>query len=266
MRKYARCHSGFTLIELLVVISIIALLIAILLPVITQSREIARQSVCGNNLKQIGLMSFNHAETFDGKFPYNFRRPGAQAFCQPYYMMTEPLGETFWEIRGTPYFIYEEFGAPREIWLCPSAEWDQDTGSVADDAKTFLEDQNDTFGGQHFVMAYSYLANAGRASNPNRWDDAPPANTQDDEVEMSKYVLAVDTVWAGGAGSSNWNGIRINHRTNPRSVIPTFQNVLHGDGAVRAKSRDDYRNDLETSIEWEMQNDNSGGHHFWDGS
>ncbi len=47
-------QKGFTLIELLVVISIIALLLAILMPSLNRVRNNARGVVCQNNLKQLG--------------------------------------------------------------------------------------------------------------------------------------------------------------------------------------------------------------------
>ncbi|MEM1355329.1 MAG: prepilin-type N-terminal cleavage/methylation domain-containing protein [Planctomycetota bacterium] len=58
-------RRAFTLIELLIVISIIALLIAILLPALRSARVSAKNIQCSSNLKQLGIAQF--AYTGDNK-------------------------------------------------------------------------------------------------------------------------------------------------------------------------------------------------------
>jgi prepilin-type N-terminal cleavage/methylation domain-containing protein len=62
-------QNGFTLMELLVVIAVMAILAAILFPVIAHAREKARQSACLSNLKQIGLAILMYADDYDGRHP-----------------------------------------------------------------------------------------------------------------------------------------------------------------------------------------------------
>jgi prepilin-type N-terminal cleavage/methylation domain-containing protein len=56
-----RDRHGFTLIELLVVITIIGVLIAILLPAMDKTKEVARNVLCLANLRQIGLATNSYA-------------------------------------------------------------------------------------------------------------------------------------------------------------------------------------------------------------
>ena len=52
--KRSRARKAFTLVELLVVVSVLAVLIAILMPSLSKAREGAKRTACGGNLHAIG--------------------------------------------------------------------------------------------------------------------------------------------------------------------------------------------------------------------
>lgn len=62
-------RSGFTLIELLVVIAIIAILAAILFPVLAAARERAKVANCLSNLRNLSTATRLYADNYDGGFP-----------------------------------------------------------------------------------------------------------------------------------------------------------------------------------------------------
>ncbi len=68
----ALSRPGFTVLELLVTMGIIGILLGILLPVIQQTREAARQIQCKNNLKQVGLALHNYHDVHQS-LPIGYR-------------------------------------------------------------------------------------------------------------------------------------------------------------------------------------------------
>lgn len=60
---------AFTLIELLVVISIVALLIALLLPAIKRAKELSKVVVCMSNTRQIGVVMKSYIADNAGFYP-----------------------------------------------------------------------------------------------------------------------------------------------------------------------------------------------------
>ena len=76
MFAHNRRGGAFTLVELLVVISIIALLVAILLPALNKAREQAKLVSCMSNVRQVGLACITYAADNDGWYPENPTQPG----------------------------------------------------------------------------------------------------------------------------------------------------------------------------------------------
>jgi len=68
MNKKMPGQGGFTLVELLVVIAIIAILAALLLPVLSSAKEKGKRAQCMNNLKQIGVGSLVYVGDNNDKF------------------------------------------------------------------------------------------------------------------------------------------------------------------------------------------------------
>ncbi len=67
--KRSEKHQGFTLIELLVVISIIALLIALLLPALARAKDDANSIACQASLRSMGQLSMEYAASYEDALP-----------------------------------------------------------------------------------------------------------------------------------------------------------------------------------------------------
>lgn len=82
----APARHGFTVVELLVVVAIIAILAALLLPVVARSRQSARAVESLSNLRQIVDASLSFAMSNDGRFHNGW---GFERQLQPY--LTDPM-------------------------------------------------------------------------------------------------------------------------------------------------------------------------------
>ena len=110
-----KCIRGFTLIELLVVISIIALLLAVLIPSLRTAMLRAKQVASTSNMRQIGIAMGMYADDNRGYFPLTNHLPDEAKYSWVYTLSCY-LGE-----RSKS---FEEFGKSRskidKIRICPA--------------------------------------------------------------------------------------------------------------------------------------------------
>lgn len=113
-----RSSSGFTLAELLVVLAIIAILVCLLLPVLTQARDTARMRVCASNLRQLGQAYRMYVDDNNG-----FAVPAPSTSLFDWRLQPGPLVNY---VKQPPIFVPE--GNPKRLWICPG---DREHGNEA---------------------------------------------------------------------------------------------------------------------------------------
>lgn len=104
--------TGFTLIELLTVIAIIAILAAILLPVLSKARANSYRSTCTSNLKQIYSAYRLYEQDNDGWYP-------------PWHNMNTSAGTTApsWYNPGALHYAIDKYLSSKDVWFCRSSPY-----------------------------------------------------------------------------------------------------------------------------------------------
>ena len=108
--------KAFTLIELLVVISVIALLIAVLMPALAAARSGGKALVCKSNLRQLLIASIGYATENDGSYVPAASDMWDNAGLHRWHGRRDALDEPFDPLRG-PLAAYLADGQVKE---CPA--------------------------------------------------------------------------------------------------------------------------------------------------
>jgi prepilin-type N-terminal cleavage/methylation domain-containing protein len=110
-----RTRTGFTLIELLVVVSIIGLLVSLLLPALSQSRDAAKSALCMARMRDFSLRIEDYRNDYNTWYPVNYvgSWPVTGGFSTKFVDQMLPymngFGNTDWRNR-----------ANKNHFLCPS--------------------------------------------------------------------------------------------------------------------------------------------------
>lgn len=198
-------RKGFTLIELLVVISIIALLIALLLPALGNARKQAQQTLCLTNVRTLSQGYYNFSVDNDGEF-MRYSTPTREILWNA--TLREYVGESPRKTAGGVTIGYY----PQTF--CPDAPQDRPDAEVeglsggrwgsATNPWYHAYDNNPSggiYGGSYGINGYLYSTKGdqrrrygyGPGSQPGRWP-----NYVSNVKDPTRMPMFLDAIWVDG--------------------------------------------------------------------
>ena len=197
-------QGAFTLIELLVVIAIIAILAAVLLPVLSSARERAYRIQCVNNLRQVAMgMIIYSGDNNDYVIQARLDSLGTTApypFAQINLNVSASTGLKDIGLYANAVNPSNSATAvPPSIWSCPE--------------RPTLPNYNSTYG--EWNIGYQYFGGVTNWENPvypgGMWGNSP------NKLSFAKpwWVFAADAVMKG---SSGWGQV-VNNESNPQAYV-----------------------------------------------
>lgn len=205
--KYSRSgKKGFTLIEMLVVISIIALLVAMLLPALTKAREASRRTVCASYVRQfmIGIHIYSNDE--DNAVPNGSGHYGSRRNYYARYVFAS----------NRRYDLATKYGMSAiEQWICPSG-FDRDRHKLWRSRGDSYVTYSPGYSNNASQTSYGYLVGADQAGRGNGPSQAGHGRLWfiDDSDDPSGRIVWWDAIRPDGVWKtplSTWYASANNH-------------------------------------------------------
>ncbi len=234
--KKRKLNNAFTLIELLVVISIIALLMAILMPSLAKVKELSRRTVCAAQFRQIATIHVLYAGIFNTWIPRytdksNLDKPNHKHGVRvwPGTMLAEPFE-----------YCRSSFQMSDEIWVCPGFYGHNKDAIVWEDNMEGVRlRRSGTSDSSQWPSGYWTLGCVSLVGLTPASNTAPDVGVRESALRVSDpghYLLAGDKNYRA---KYDWEFTTGNPSDPPPTVIahpkgglPSGANLAHVDGSV----------------------------------
>lgn len=240
-------RRAFTLIELLVVISIIALLIAILLPALGAARESAQRTQCASNLRQQGIATFAYAVDNKNGVPPVRESTNLQDvnhWARWFKSTTGPGGAGSWNLG----LVWDKgYMAGGEVFFCPSQDNELFSWSANSDAFTAAASNtpvNIRLSYYHNPMTRSVTDRVRRYNKIDDFESEVTMLGADLFEKLASPTIAHNDGWnvLWGDGSTRYNG-------NP-AAIALFETSPAALSGRDYAAFDDFLNELMDDVDY----------------
>ncbi|MHB1768053.1 MAG: hypothetical protein ACYCUV_09415 [Phycisphaerae bacterium] len=245
----SRSAAAFTVTELMVVISIIALLIALLLPALAHMRDLALRIECASNLRQVGVALQEYSNEYRGHYPLNcaftypmggFRPPSVYPIRGSVTIPAWGLAMLYYGSFGVvPGYggQYDDMANPRPGILSPTAKgismiFSTQPGyvSMANEIPPGFYNKNGLLTDWRFHAGYCYWVDRGTARNAVNSSDKPQG------YSYSYDLLAIDRMRLHKSGPGGYlvNFSRWNYYNNLDTAHMPAMTPQSNPGAILA--------------------------------
>ena len=229
-------RRGFTLIELLVVITIIALMISILVPVLGAVRTTAIGTLCLANQSQLTVGVHQHAADNKGEIPYGPIEPGSGQLngADDFYfingMTTSQISSKLGDPVGAGRMIDLYLGDSPQVLFCPGA--DQNIKAQEELARVGTGSVISSYIYRHGSNTRDELLQA--IISQDRLDDPPRIGQMGkNSLDQDVSALFIDNNFILVPGSSFYDAF---HRSNHEEK---FVNIAYVDGHAEQRDNSD---------------------------